>query len=190
MGFLDKTQRILDATLTEYGRQQYALGKLRFVNFSLHDDLVDYDPFILSSGSYAEEQLSSLRELIIEMTPTLEVPSIPMRTVSSTGKSALIPDQTIFSAASGYDILPAASISPTGSFISAKQHVIDGRYRRSDMTEPVVHLDHVGDLKAEDRWYLVKVLSSSSDGYREIPERYDSSDELSYGPFVIIRTDR
>lgn len=190
MGFLDAKQRVLDVALTEHGRRQYAAGKLRFVYFSLHDDLVDYDPFIPSSGSYSSAAISDIISSCIEESPMLEPPTVPMRAVLSTGRSALLPRSTIFGASDGYSIVPMADVSPTASLIEGPQASNElGRavsYRRDGSTALLVHLDHVGDLPSTAGVeYKVEAFLSSSDGLVPQEARTDLKGRPSLGMFIV-----
>lgn len=191
MGFLDAKQHVIDVSLTEEGRRRYATGELKFTFFSLHDDVVDYDPFIQASGSYSDSQLTDLIAAQIESTPVLEVPIITRRSVKSTGKHPLVPQSTIFTAKDGFSILPMSSVSPTGSSIETDQRSMTRStvsYRRDNATSLLVHLDHVGDMKGSGpQEFIVEAFLSSSDGLVRQDERIDLKDRVSFGAFLVLK---
>lgn len=183
MGYLDKQSRVIDVVLTERGRKLYSAGALDFAYFALFDDGIDYDP-VASSGSYSDAD----REYQIELAPVLEAPSIP--DVRGT-VAALEPINHVFTAAPGYIEIPQMVLPQDGASVTlmADQRNEDGVYRRTGTSLAQIDMDVIGDTERGNPGFIVRVLSSGTDGHQALEFRRDLLGRRSYDPFIAATID-
>lgn len=183
MGYLDKQSRVIDVVLTERGRKLYSVGALDFSYFALFDDGVDYDP-MPPFGSYSDDE----RELQIELSPVLEAPSVP--DVRGT-VAAMEPINHVFTAAPGYVQIPQMSLPLDGASVTlmADQRVEDGVYRRTGTSLAQIDMDVIGDVERGNPGFIVRVLSSGTDGHQPLGFRRDLLGRRSYDPFIAATID-
>lgn len=182
MGYLDKQNRVVDVTLTEKGKKLFASGELDFAYFGLFDDCIDYDPYD------PNEITDETRELIIESTPVLEAPSIP--DVRGT-TAALEPTDHIFTAAAGYVQLPKmiAPIDGTSLDLYSDQRNEGGSYRRTGTSLAQIDLDVIGDTEPGDPGFIIRVLSSGSNGLSKTTFKRDLAARRAIDPFIAVAID-
>lgn len=183
MGYLDKQSRVIDVVLTERGRKLYSVGRLDFAYFGLFDDCVDYDP-AASSGSFSDEE----RERQIEATPILEAPFV--RDVRGT-VAPLEPIDHIFTASPGYVQIPTMVAPLDGSEVDlmADQRREDGVYRRTGTSLAQIDLDVIGEVERGNPGFIVRVLSSGSNGLQPLEFRRDLSARRAVDPFIAVAVD-
>lgn len=182
-GYLDKQSRVIDVALTELGRKLYSVGKLDFTYFGLFDDGIDYDP-IPGSGSFDHDA----REEQIEATPVFEAPSIP----DIRGTTApLEPIDHIFTALPGYVQIPSMISPVDGESITlmADQRRSDGVYRRTGTSLAQIDLDVTGEHEKGNPGFIVRVLSSGSNGLQPLHFRRDLAARRAVDPFIAIAID-
>lgn len=169
--------------LTERGRKLYSVGALDFAYFALFDDGIDYDP-IPASGTYSDDE----REHQIELAPVLEAPSVP--DVRGT-VAPLEPIHHVFTAAPGYVQIPQMSAPLDGSTVTlmADQRTEDGQYRRTGTSLAQIDMDVIGDTERSNPGFIVRVLSSGSDGHQQLEFRRDLLGRRSYDPFIAATID-
>ena len=212
-GFLDQNTQVMDVVLTNRGNQLLSQGKLRFVYWSVFDDEVDYDPVIMGSGSLTSTQLSETRQQHIELTPVREA-----TTGYSRGLNFLMLDQTnvsasLFSMPQGSVYIPRMTGSfgsSTGSIQVQQQKLqfltlvrdqngnvidqigpYDQGYDRFDSSVVDISLGYAPGSFPNTlvpNGFLVKVYSSSSNGYVLVPERVDSQGRTSYNNDLLLDT--
>ncbi len=181
MGYLDKQSRVIDIVLTERGRRLYAAGELEFSFFGLFDDGIDYDPFY--TGSLSEEE----RALQIESTPMLEAPFI--KDIRGT-VAPLEPTSHIFTASPGYVRIPHMTEPDESSVdLRADQRRDGGTYSRTGTNSPQIELYVDGDTERGNPGFLVRVLSSGSNGLQPLPPRHDLSGRRAYDSFIAMAVD-
>lgn len=183
MGYLDKQSRVVDIVLTERGRKLYSIGSLDFTYFALFDDCVDYDP-MPASGSYSSDE----RETQIEASPVLEAPSIP--DVRGT-VAPMEPTSHVFTAAPAYVEIPRMSSPIDGSRLAlmSDQRVEEGVYRRTGTSLSQIDMATVGDVERVSHGFIVRVLSSGSNGHQVLDFRRDLLGRRSYDPFIAAAID-
>lgn len=196
MGFLDSRERVQDVVLTQEGRRQLAAGTLEFRYFSVHDDELDYEPIVYSSGSFDDDGLEQYLREVIEDTPVMEAvvgkPSLSVRDVDN----SLVPRSYLFDARDASGIVPVLSIAPAltssmievdqASLVHAGNQVNTGVVRRA---EGALHVKPslVGGPVGEG--FSVMLFMSGSDGLEEIVPSYDSLGRRSYGLHLHISID-
>ena len=183
MGYLDKQSRVIDVTLTERGRALYASGQLDFAFFGLFDDQIDYDP-VKATGSFSDEE----REAQLEATPILE-PSFIKETRGTT--SPLEPLSHIFTAGAGYVEIPTMQSPLDGDALSlrADQRRDGSVYHRSATNLAQIDLSVIGDVERGDHGFIVRVLSSGSNGLQPVSFRRDLFSRRSVDSFVGVSID-
>jgi hypothetical protein len=183
VGYLDKQSRVVDVILTELGRKLYSVGRLDFAYFGLFDDCIDYDP-VRSSGSFSDQE----RRDQIEATPVLEAPFI--RDVRGT-VAPLEPTDHMFTAAPGFVRIPTMDAPVDGSSVSlmADQRSGGGTYRRTGTSLAQIDLDVVGETERGNPGFIVRVLSSGSNGLQPLGFRRDLSARRAADPFIAIAVD-
>lgn len=184
MGYLDKQSRVIDVVLTERGRKLFAVGRLDFAFFGLFDDCLDYDP-VAVTGSYSDVE----REREIESTLMLEAPFV--RDVRGT-TAPLEPIDHIFTAAPGYVRIPSMGSPTDGESVDlmADQRTgADGTYRRTGTSFAQIDLGIVGDSERGNPGFVVRVLSSGSNGLQPLGFRHDLNTRRAVDPFVAVAVD-
>lgn len=183
MGYLDKQSRVIDVVLTERGRKLYSTGRLDFAYFGLFDDCIDYDP-VRASGSFSDEE----REAQVESTVILEAPFV--RDVRGT-VAPLEPIDHVFTASPGYVQIPTMVAPLDGSEVDlmADQRREDGVYRRTGTSLAQIDLDMVGEVERGNPGFIVRVLSSGSNGLQPLEFRRDLSARRAVDPFIAVSVD-
>ena len=203
MGFLDKSQDVVDMVLTNTGQKLLAQGKLKFVYWMAFDDEVDYDPYVAASGSMTAMEVTASKLSQIENGLVRE---------AVTGYKETTPlnlDQTnvyrpIFSVPQGQTIIPKiVKIHRTSSLsISVKQQKVVDRYIKKDgQGDTVVEssIDRGFQIQQPTFQTLeyqytpnsfpsehplsgmkVKVFSSGTGGYYEIAPKHDLNDDVAF----------
>ena len=183
MGYLDKQSRVIDVVLTERGRKLYSSGRLDFAYFGLFDDCIDYDP-AKCSGSFSDDE----REAQIEATPVFEAPIVP----DIRGTIApLEPTAHIFTAAPGYVKIPTMVAPVDGSQIDlmADQRRSGDTYRRTGTSLAQIDLSVIGDAENGNPGFVVRVLSSGSNGLQSMEFRRDLSARRAVDSFIAVSVD-
>ena len=183
MGYLDRQSRVIDVVLTERGRKLYAASALDFSYFGLFDDCIDYDP-VLPGGTFSDDD----REVQVESTLILEAPFI--KDVRGT-TGPMEPTDHIFTAAGGFVQLPMMSSPADGSAIdlSSDQRRDGGTYRRTGTSLAQIDLDVSGDSEMGNPGFIVRVLSSGSNGLQPLGFRRDLAGRRAVDPFIAIALD-
>lgn len=183
MGYLDKQSRVVDVVLTERGRKLYAVGQLDFAYFGLFDDCIDYDP-VSASGSFTDDE----REQQIEATPVLEAPFI--RDVRGT-VAPLEPTSHVFTAAPGYRVLPMMVSPIDGDSLSlmADQRRAGDVYRRTGTSLAQIDMEVVGETERGNPGFVVRILSSGSNGLQPLEFRRDLEARRAVDPFIALAID-
>ncbi len=189
MGFLDSKERIVDVILTPEGRRQLASGELEFVYYSFWDDEVDYDPAVLSSGSYSADALADiqrdLREahLVTEASPDQFLSTSPL-------VDAELTKAPLFERPASTLAVPTAELVPTSGSLSLEvtQTTKGGSFVRLDSAMLDVSLRV--DAPVEQLGSDFRLASSGSDGLQELHPQRDRLGRVSLGPDVIVSTGR
>ena len=212
MGILDKSTRVLDIVLTDYGREQHSKGELEFSYYAFSDDGVDYDPYIANSGSITDVQL--LEEQIKQVEATLVREAVFGH---QGGKNLDHRDKTniknlLFTVPQGQLIVPEMLMSPditTGSIEAKQQKVVersvtkdsegdainviaesDRGYRKFKSQKLLVDLemDNFFDKASRDG-YIIRVFESGSFGLSEIKHKRDKSYTMSFSNDIQMYSD-
>jgi len=207
-GFLDKKTRVVDMVLTDYGRELYSQGKLKFEYYAFSDDEVDYDPPMKQddqyfSGSISATVLSASKVQQVEATLVREAIRGLPKSSNSQAKDQTNIQGHLFTMPQGQRVIPRLAMAPdfyTGSIETKQQKIQDtsrtydqfGRivesttyirgYRKFDTTKLKIDLE-VDDFfdKGTMEGYLVRVYSSGSgQGLTEVEPQRDLSSVLSY----------
>jgi hypothetical protein len=183
VGYLDKQSRVIDVILTEHGRKLYATGRLDFAYFGLFDDCIDYDP-LPGSGSFSDDE----REVQIEATHVLEAPFI--RDVRGT-VAPLEPTAHIFTAAPGYTVIPAmrSPVDDDSVILMADQRREGDTYRRTGTSLAQIDMGVVGEVERGNPGFIVRVLSSGSNGLQSLEFRRDLDARRAVDPFIAVAID-
>lgn len=208
-GFLDKNDRIIDMVLTGEGKHRLSLGKLSFAYWVPFDDEIDYSPFIALSGSMDAQSLSSSISEQIEASPIREV-TTGYKRFNRSGVDPTNVRHPIFTMNHGQKVLPAMDFeSSSGSdfHISVKQTKLydlyirrdslgnvsqqlgpfDRGYSRYDSSVASIVLKHDGfppDHRSDG--FLVKVLTSGSEGFFETNSNRDLNNEISFDDDLLL----
>lgn len=144
MAFIDKKNRIIDISLTDYGRDCMSKNRLRFAYYAFSDDLIDY------SGSLSESlrRSASLDDTVWKNHVGVE--AHPMRRTIEL-------DSFLYTAADNRDVLPSLVANVTGS-IALKRSYEDkslADYVSQDLNKQegydVMIIADVDPVKLEDR---------------------------------------
>lgn len=183
MGYLDKQSRVIDVLLTELGRKLYSVGRLDFSYFGLFDDCIDYDP-VPGSGSYSDAD----RETQAEATPILEAPFV--RDIRGT-VAPLEPIDHVFTAAPGFIEIPTMDSPADLSTITlmADQRRDGQAYRRTGTSVAQIDPSIRGEVERGNPGFVVRILSSGSNGLQPLMFRRDLSSRRAVDPFVAIALD-
>jgi hypothetical protein len=183
VGYLDKQSRVIDVVLTERGRKLFATGQLDFAYFGLFDDCIDYDP-LPGSGSFGDDD----REAQIEATPIPEAPFI--RDVRGT-VAPMEPTSHVFTASPGYTVIPTMLSPADGDVVGlmADQRREGGTYRRTGTSIAQIDLEVVGEAERGNPGFIVRVLSSGSNGLQPLPFRRDLDARRAADPFIAVAVD-
>lgn len=183
MGYLDKQSRVIDVVLTELGRKLYATGRLDFAYFGLFDDCIDYDP-VSASGSYTDAQ----REEQMEATPVPEAPFI--RDVRGV-VAPLEPTAHIFTAAPGYRVIPMmlSPIDASSVTLMADQRREGDSYRRTGTSLARIDMAVTGEAERGNPGFIVRILSSGSNGLQPLEFRRDLDARRAADPFIAVAID-
>lgn len=183
MAYLDRQSRVIDVVLTERGRKLYSTGRLDFSYFGLFDDLIDYDP-VCASGSFDHDS----REQQIEATPIMEAPFIQ----DTRGMTApMEPRSHLFTAAPGYVQIPTMIHPINGDTVDlmADQRRDGGVYRRTGTNLAQIDMDVIGDTERGNPGFIVRVLSSGSNGTTDLGFRRDLDARRAVDPFIAVVID-
>ena len=210
MGFIDKTDRVIDMVLTDEGRRQLASGELEFYEYAFFDGGIDYDPVIVGSGSLSEDDLLSAIRDQIEATLSLEVmPGLSLKR-SRDDLQVLNLGQPLYTMRQGKEDQPANPNAP--DILTASDQVTERRVEETRVTRDQLgrEVDRVGpffrgnevlkstvltlDLAVLDglpssEGFHLTVLASGSDGLERAPLRIDLDEQLSFGPDLIVSLD-
>ncbi len=183
MGYLDKQSRVIDVVLTERGRKLFSVGRLDFAYFGLFDDCIDYDP-VAASGSFSHDD----REAQIEATLVPEAPFV--KDIRGT-VSPLEPTAHVFTAAPGYAVIPSMTdpIDDDSITLMADQRRDGGVYRRTGTSFAQITMGMTGETERGNPGFIVRVLSSGSNGLQPLKFRRDLSARRAIDPFVAIAVD-
>lgn len=202
-GFLDKRDRIVDMTLTDYGRQLISVGQLDFVYWAAFDDGVDYSPVLMESSSLDSITLSS--SLVSAIEESLVIEAIPGRTNVVNGNESAGLTSILFDVPQGKVTIPRAMLPMKGAIdvIQTSQrkltqtHVkktdegvvvervgpIDVGYERLNATSLPVSLGYkIGDypLGHEYSGFFIEIHVSGTDGLTSVDARRDSTNSLVF----------
>lgn len=199
MGFLDKKSRVIDMVLTDYGRDLLSQGKLEFSFYTLHDDGVDYNPFIFESGSLSAEEQTSRKNDQIESSLVLEALPGYQKSSGKNGKDTINFNSFLFTVPQGNREFPEASIfsQDISSSLEAKQQSVaessvvrDSEGRDIAVVEqtdlgflvfyPTLNEIDVLSNQIENDGFTVRIFESGSDGLNEIKHKRDSENTVSY----------
>lgn len=202
-GFLDRNTRIIDMVLTNYGKSLLSKGELNFCYWTPFDDEVDYDPYIATSGSMTEDQLSDALHQSIETAPVREA-TTGYRQFNVSGSDFTNVHRPMFTAPQGQVVLPRAVISSSGdtNLVTYQRRVTriyqgrdkNGKYvnslepinlgiERFDSKGFTLDLFYKKDSFPADfqpEGFHVVVLRSGSSGWTEVEPRRDMSNDISY----------
>ena len=202
-GFLDKNNRIIDMVLTGEGKSLLSKGDLSFVYWAAFDDEVDYKPYIANYESYSNADLSASIQTYIEDTLVKEATTGYILTNKS-GSDFTNVYQPLLTIPQGQEILPRIKIfiSPTGSINAQQQKIINHNIEKDINGNIVQTIDADVGIKIlnsqntsikigfnKDGYpkqyvyegFLVKILKSGSEGFDEIPHKYDLNNDISFG---------
>jgi hypothetical protein len=204
LSLLDRNTRIIDFILTQEGKKLRSEGKLNFKFFTLHDEEVDYHPYISNSGSLTAAEFTSSQIQQIEETNVREAVT-GLRKHNGLGKDQTNLIRPLFTIPQGQNILPElVRVHRTGSVnLTAYQQKVEEQYEKRDdngnileSIGPIVRgyqrfnstlytLDYRYTPNSFPSGYLfnglrVNMYISGSEGYEEVDARYDLNDDLSF----------
>jgi hypothetical protein len=209
-GFLDKNNRVVDLILTGLGKSQLSLGKLNFMYWAPFDDEIDYTPYISQSGTMDSATLSSSISDQIENSLITEAVT-GYRPLDHRGQDLTNVRKPIFTMPHGQTRLPTmVLVSSSGSDLSLtvdqsklfdlliKRDLMgnvsqqlgpfDRGYVRSDSSAESITLSHDGfppDHRSDG--FLIKVLTSGSDGFSDSSSNRDLSNQISFDEDLIFK---
>jgi len=200
MGFLDKTERVLDIVLTREGRRQLSEGHLDFRYFVLFDDEVDYDPYVANSGSLTEDGFKEARQALTEDTLVFEAIHGRLITEVSDADHTLGPRSPLFDMPQGQTILPKLAVVPdvTSSIMSVTQAVVSSHGPKNRPAAALRQKPTVSTFELDVKNYFddsldqgvwVRLFTSGSEGLREVIPARDYLNEYSYGLHVKVAVD-
>lgn len=203
-GFLDKNTRVIDMVLTGEGKHLLSRGELKFVYWTPFDVEVDYDPFLVNSGSLTAAQLSASINEQIENSPIREATTGYPR-LNTSGSDETNVSNPLFSVPQGHRVIPRLVTSaPSGTVeLEVKQRKVSEIHQKRDfqgkITEQIGPFDRgferfdVSAVGLEYGYskdgfpadhvfdgFLVKVYRSGSDGLTEVYERRDAKNALAF----------
>lgn len=179
MGFLDNQSRVVDFSLTDLGREQYAAGKLEFVYYAFFDDGVDYEPY-----STAELDDDGLEQAISDQ-PMLEACTVPQASVFH----ALEPRFHLFTTHDVTGLLPMM-VSPSSSdatTIECLQSRTPAGFKRHGTSYATFDTSVAPGFDRQQ--FKLSVFLSSSSGLVELGPRLDSRLRRCYDPFLTVAVD-
>jgi len=202
-GFLDKNTRVIDMVLTDYGRELYSKNELEFSYYAFSDDEVDYDPYVSTSGSITNTQLTASKGEQIEATLVREAVFGLQKGMNSEARDQTNIKNMLFTMPQGQKILPRISTSPelTSGSIGMKQQRLQDIYVTLDQSGNVITKSGPFDRgfkkfnssrlefskriedyfdKASHEGNLVRVFVSASNGLTEVVPKRDKKGVLSY----------
>jgi len=211
-GFLDKKSRVVDMVLTDYGKELYSKGTLRFKYYAFSDDEVDYDPWISESGSLSNVELTSSKIDHIEDTLVREAVFGRQFDEAPVSRDQTNIQRLMYTMPQGQKILPKLKLSPdviSGSVSSVQQkiervsvtrdqygNIVDRSEPQSLGYEKFKASRLTFDFKVEDffdesrtKGVLIRIFSSGSDGFTEIRNKKDLENILSYSNDLRVLTD-
>jgi hypothetical protein len=200
-GFLDNKTQVMDVVLTNYGKELFSRGKLRFVYYTFSDDDVDYNPYISTSGSMSDVALSASKVSKIEDTLVREAVVGYERGVDKVGKDQTNIYRKLYTIPQGQTILPEVTMNPTVSSgtLDVKQRKIQEVYVKKlpsgAITEKLGPYDRGFEKTQKSGFdvtftyegfpvvtegFMVKVFHSGSNGVAEVIAKRDFENDVSY----------
>ena len=203
MGFLDNKSRVIDMVLTDYGKELYSKGELRFEYYAFSDDEIDYDPWISNSASLSQTELTASKIEQILNTPIMEARFGRRLDSSPTSRDESNIQDLMFTMPQGQSVLPRMKVSPdvaSGSIDTVQQVVEQITIVRNQFGQIVDSGDKkvlgvdkfkssrlIFDMEIEDYFdnksmegYLIRFFNSGSDGLTEITPKRDLQNIVSY----------
>lgn len=203
MGFLDKSQDVIDMVLTGVGQKLLSQGKLRFVYWMPFDDEVDYDPYVAASGSMTVAEVSSSKMLQTENGVVREAVS-GYKDINPFHLDRTNVYRPLFTIPQGQTVVPKiVKVHRTGSatidlkmqknvdWYSKKDHrgdkvsdeYVDRGFShfessRKDFEYRYTPNSFPGEHPLEG--FKIRVFSSGSSGLVEIHPKHDSNDEVAF----------
>lgn len=190
--------------LTDYGKELYSKGDLRFEYYAFSDDGVDYDPYISDSGSLSDVALSESIDRQLDSTLTMEATTGLTMDTDVIGRDRTNINRLLFTMPQGQSVVPELDLVPdvVSASIGARQQkvrersvvrdqfgetlrVIGGRdigYRV--FGEGVRRFDYdLDDFfdKPSHNGFIVRVYTSGTDGPIEMIPKRDRKNVISYG---------
>lgn len=191
----------MDVVLTDYGKELFSRGKLRFVYYAFSDDEIDYDPYISTSGSLSSAQLSASKIVKIEDTLVREAVKGYEQGMDRAARDRTNISRKLYTIPQGQLVLPEMTMNPTVSSgtLEVKQRKVQEVYIKKTSTGTVTEKLGPYDRGFEksqkssfdvsftyegfplvSEGFLVKVFHSGSNGINEVVAKRDLENDVSY----------